>query len=264
VRFKYTAEQLDFLRDGYQRMDVSELTEAFNRQFGTSKSRVAIKSALSGNGFTCGRPTGGKKGTLRIWTKEQADFITEAYSRMPLDRVLVELNQRFSSSFTFTQLRAFTRNHGVLSGRTGRFHKGQPRTPGSGAKGPNRTSFKKGCMSGAAQHNYVPIGSFRVSKDGYLERKVTDDPSLAPARRWVGVHRLNWEAAHGPIPDGHCVCFIDGDPLNAELDNLVLLSRRELVWLNKTRLGAVPAELRPAAIATAKVVVRAKELESRA
>ena len=52
--------------------------------------------------------------------------------------------------------------------------------------------------------------------------------------------------------------------MNAELDNLVLLSRRELVYLNKTKLGAVPAELKPAAIATAKVFVRAKELEGTA
>lgn len=262
MRFKYTAKHIDFLRQGYQRMGITELTEAFNREFGTSKGKVAIKSTLSNHSITCGRPTGKPKGTLRLWTQEQADFIAEAYTRMTLDQVLVALNERFGTSFTFTQLRAFTRNHGVLSGRTGRFHKGQPRTPGSGAKGPNRTSFKKGCMSGAAQHNYVEIGSLRFSKDGYLERKVTDDQSLVPARRWVGVHRLNWEAAHGPIPEGHCVCFIDGNPLNAELSNLVLLSRRELVWLNKTRLGAVPAELKPAAIATAKVFVRAKELES--
>jgi len=62
------------------------------------------------------------------------------------------------------------------------------------------TQFKKGDRLGAAQHNYVPIGSLRVSKDGYLERKVTDDPSFVPNRRWVSVHRLVWEAAHGPVP----------------------------------------------------------------
>ena len=74
----------------------------------------------------------------------------------------------------------------------------------------HETRFKKGQMSGAAQHNYVPIGSLRVTKDGYLERKVTDDPSLVPTRRWVAVHRLVWEAAHGPIPHGHIVVFKRG------------------------------------------------------
>lgn len=72
------------------------------------------------------------------------------------------------------------------------------------------TRFKKGCMTGAAQHNYVPIGTLRVSKNGYLERKMTDDPNIYPARRWVAVHRLVWEAAHGQIPDGHIVVFRPG------------------------------------------------------
>ena len=72
------------------------------------------------------------------------------------------------------------------------------------------TQFKKGSMGGAAQHNYVPIGTLRVSKDGYLERKFTDNPALVPARRWVGVHRLVWEAANGPIPAGWVVRFKPG------------------------------------------------------
>lgn len=72
------------------------------------------------------------------------------------------------------------------------------------------TRFKKGQMSGAAQHNYAPIGSYRFNKDGHLERKVTDDPNLVPARRWTPVYRLVWEAENGPIPDGHLVRFKAG------------------------------------------------------
>lgn len=71
------------------------------------------------------------------------------------------------------------------------------------------TQFKKGAMAGAAQHNYVPVGSTRISKDGYLERKVTDDHPV-PARRWVAVHRLAWEAVNGPVPEGHAVVFLPG------------------------------------------------------
>jgi hypothetical protein len=67
-------------------------------------------------------------------------------------------------------------------------------------EGSKATQFKKGEMRGAAQHNYVPIGTLRVSKDGYLERKYTDDPTLAPTRRWVAVHRQVWEQTHGAIP----------------------------------------------------------------
>jgi hypothetical protein len=71
------------------------------------------------------------------------------------------------------------------------------------------TQFKKG-RPACESRNYVPIGSHRLSKDGYLERKVTDDPSMYPARRWVPVARIVWEAAHGPVAEGSMVVFRPG------------------------------------------------------
>jgi hypothetical protein len=108
---------------------------------------------------------------------------------------------------------------------------------GSTGHHPNcrRTQFKKGEMRGAAQHNYVPIGSERISKDGYLERKVNDDHPT-PARRWVGVHRLVWEAANGPVPRGHVVVFRPGcktaDAALITPDGLECISRAELARRN--------------------------------
>jgi hypothetical protein len=101
-----------------------------------------------------------------------------------------------------------------------------------------RTQFKPGRPASQAA-NYVPIGSYRMSKDGYLEQKVTDDPSIVPARRWIGVHRLVWEAAHGPVPPGHVVCFLSGRR-SAELDKITLdalelVSRAELARRNHPR-----------------------------
>lgn len=87
------------------------------------------------------------------------------------------------------------------------------------------TQFKKGRPPREAR-NYQPIGTLRINADGYLERKVTDDHPI-PARRWVGVHRLVWEAEHGPIPDGHIVRFRKG-MATAEPD-LITADRLELV-----------------------------------
>lgn len=126
---------------------------------------------------------------------------------------------------------------GNNAGAAYRFQKGQT-PPNKGLRRPGwapgrmaETQFKKGSMSGAAQHNYVPIGSLRVNADGYLERKTTDDPALVPARRWVAVHRLVWIAASGPVPDGHIVVFKPGmrtavlDEIT--LDKVELISRAE-------------------------------------
>jgi hypothetical protein len=71
------------------------------------------------------------------------------------------------------------------------------------------TQFKPGRPASEAR-NYLPIGSLRLCKDGHLTRKVTDDPSMFPALRWVAVHRLVWVAEHGPLPPGHIVAFKPG------------------------------------------------------
>jgi hypothetical protein len=100
------------------------------------------------------------------------------------------------------------------------------------------TRFKPGRPASAAR-NYRPIGSLRLSKDGILERKVTDDPAVYPARRWVAEHRLVWEAAHGLVPAGHLVRFKRGmrtvEPGEITLDRLELVSRAENMARNSVQ-----------------------------
>lgn len=97
------------------------------------------------------------------------------------------------------------------------------------------TQFKPGRPAHESR-NYVPIGTYRINHDGYLEQKTTDDRRLAPARRWVGVHRLVWEAANGPVPPGHAVVFRPGRR-TAELERITLaalelIPRAELMRRN--------------------------------
>lgn len=258
----YSQEQIDWVRANAAGKSRPEIAEAFNREFGQARTAAAMSSLLKNHGIRTGRKKGNPKGEYKLLTADQVKFIARNYRKVNINDLTTAVNATFGTSYRMTQLRAFVKNHGILSGRTGHFKPGQ--TWNAGTKGvmkPNRTSFKKGCMSGAAQHNYVPIGSTRVSKDGYLERKVTDDPDLYPARRWVPEHRLIWEAANGPIPPQHRVIFLDGDRSNLALENLVLVSYREHAYLNKTGLSAVPTELKPAAIAAGRLAVRAAVLE---
>lgn len=103
------------------------------------------------------------------------------------------------------------------------------------AEGSKATQFKPGRPAHEAA-NYLPIGSLRVCRDGYLERKVTDDPGIVPARRWVAVHRLVWEKEMGPIPPGHVVVFRRGMHTDVEaeitVDRIEAITRRELMARN--------------------------------
>jgi hypothetical protein len=111
--------------------------------------------------------------------------------------------------------------------------------PGITGHHPNtrRTQFKPG-RAPEANPNYVPIGSLRFSKDGYLERKVNDTHPV-PARRWVGVHRLVWEAAHGTIPARSIVVFKPGQRTANErditADRLECITRAENARRNHPR-----------------------------
>lgn len=106
------------------------------------------------------------------------------------------------------------------------------------------TRFKSG-RKPEESANYQPIGTLRLSKDGYLEQKVSDDQSIVPARRWNFVHRLVWERSNGPIPTGFMVVFKPGQfTNNVELltdDRLECISRadnarRNSMWAKNPEL----------------------------
>ncbi len=86
-------------------------------------------------------------------------------------------------------------------------------------------------------HTWRPIGSFRISKGGYLQRKETD--TGYPPRDWVSVHRSVWEAAHGPIPPKHLVVFRPGMRTNVleeiTVDRLECISMAENAQRNHPR-----------------------------
>lgn len=121
-------------------------------------------------------------------------------------------------------------------GKASRFRKGHVpankglRRPGWSPGRMKETWFRKGERRGVAVRLYKAIGTERVSKDGYLERKVND--ALPLQARWRAVHLLVWEAVHGRIPKGHALAFRNGNRRDIRLDNLQLITRRELMARN--------------------------------
>ena len=60
---------------------------------------------------------------------------------------------------------------------------------------------------------------------------------------WVKKHIAAWEAVNGKIPPGHKLLFADKNKLNCDLSNLILVTNRELFYLNKNGLISDNAEL---------------------
>ena len=103
-----------------------------------------------------------------------------------------------------------------------------------------RTQFK----GGSKPHNWVPVGSFRVTSQGVFEVKYSDRQG-SPSRRWKPVARAVWESAHGPVPDGMCIAFKPGRASTRleeiTLDALECLDRGEL--LRRNGIHAMATEL---------------------
>lgn len=181
-------------------------------------------------------------------------------------------NARFGRDVPAANLHALRKRKGWSTGRTGRFekgmvpaNKGRKCPPGQGGNHPNarRTQFKKGCRLGRASHRHKPIGTERISKDGYRERKVHD--GLPMQSRWQAVHVLEWEAVNGPIPAGHCLKCLDGNKQNTAPANWALIPRALMPRLNGGRTGkhlafdAAAPEVRPILMTVAKLDHEARE-----
>lgn len=124
------------------------------------------------------------------------------------------------------------------------------------------TQFKPGDRP----HTWKPVGTLRVNADGYLQRKCSD--TGYPPRDWVAIHRLVWEAAHGPVPAGHVVVFLPGrktvDEAAITLDAVECITRRQLMARNTVhRLPEALAQVVQLRGALVRQINRkAKELEA--
>ena len=98
------------------------------------------------------------------------------------------------------------------------------------------TQFKPGQKS----FNWMPIGSERHSKEGYLQRKLTD--TGVTRRDYVPVHHIIWKEAGRAIPKGFALTFKDGDKTNITLENLELVSRADL--MKRNTIHNLPEELK--------------------
>ncbi|PCI47170.1 MAG: HNH endonuclease [Alphaproteobacteria bacterium] len=153
---------------------------------------------------------------------------------------------------------ALCKRKGWLTGRTGRFVVGRP-PANKGKKMPfsansARTQFKKGHLGGKAKEKKKPIGTERITKDGYLEIKIHNNLPLQS--RWRAVHLIRWEDTNSPIPDGHCLKCLDGDRSNTDPNNWTCIPRALLPRLAgrwAVPYDAAPAELKPVILTVAKL-----------
>ena len=186
------------------------------------------------------------------WTPQQLRLLRELYPDLLGETVTREIGRPLESVYAKAAELGLRKSEAFLaSDRAGRIQRGK-HSPAMVA-----TQFRRGdspwnkglkglCYEGSKAtqfqqgqkpHTWMPIGSHRIAM-GNLERKVNDLPGGNHVR-WHPVHRLVWEAAHGPVPAGHIVVFRPGmhtAQLEAiTLDRIECITRAENAARNHPR-----------------------------
>lgn len=203
-----------------------------------------------------GRPKGSKdKKKQHKWTDEEKEYLASIVKGSTYEEITKQMNDKFEYNFSKEQIKGMMYRNKLTTGTVGYFKKGStPWNKGlKGYMGANKTSFKKGTIP----PQYRPVGSERITKDGYIEIKV-EDPN-----KWELKHRVIWEQHNGEIPKGYAIIFADGDKSNLDIDNLLLVSRKQLLFMNRNNLRSENKEFTKVGVNIANVMIKLSEIESK-
>jgi hypothetical protein len=200
----YTHEQIGWFKDNSSK-PYADLTAEFNSRFGASKSQKHIRAAIA-------RHCPESLHERFRFTPEQKRWIEEHIDGCPHKELAERFNERFGTQLSTSSMSRYASKHGLSNG-----------IPLGTSPGSRWQKFGPGHKTVDA---YCPVGFEQIESSAgqhpYVRVKVSEHPSV-----WRRKHCVVWEAANGPVPEGHRIEFLDGNPLNCELDNLQLVGLRQ-------------------------------------
>lgn len=185
------------------------------------------------------------------YTDEIIQFIKDNCPEFTDSYISEMIKEKWGITVTESSVKNAKMRYGIKSGvRRGVFPKGKTawnkgkkmQTKGRMAE----TQFKKG----STPFNHRPVGSERVTVDGYIEIKV------AEPNKWKHKSRVIWEKHNGKIPEGFTIFFLDRNKQNLELSNLIMISKAQNLILNKNRMITNNVEINKSATILANLIHR--------
>ena len=196
----------------------------------------------------------------KLFPSEIEEFIKNNYKGVPNQELADMINAKFRTSYSKTQIKTYKFKNKLNSGLTGRFEKGEipynkgKKMPAEVYEKCKATMFKKGDKPKTLRE----IGSERINKDGYIEVKVsTSGP-------WKLKHRMVYENYYNvKLQSNDIITFLDDNPLNCNIDNLVLIKRSTLSILNQnfSDIDINDPEIRALIINLAKSMDKVKKIK---
>lgn len=251
----YTDEQRKFFTDYVPGHTEIEIVKEFNRRFAADITISKVRAYKKNNGLKSGTYKGTPKGESKVFPKEITDFIiANNYGKTTIE-IMDIVNAEFKTDFKINQIKAFRKNHKLISGISGQYTRGH--VPWSKGKkglhfpGAEKTWFKKGQLP----LNHKEIGTEIIDNNGYHKIKI-GEPNV-----WKFKHIIVWEEHNGKVPEGCNIIFSDGNKDNCDISNLMCITRAENVIMNCQGLRSESAELTVTGLAIAKLKHRISEVQ---
>lgn len=183
-----------------------------------------------------------------LFPKEIYDYMMEHHSEYTYGTMMEYINSTYGTSYTRLQIKGFFKRNKIRS--NGKFdyvpwNKGMK----IGHTSEKQHFFQKGHLP----PGHKEIGSEVIRNTGYTMVKV------AEPNEWRFKHHLVWEEAHGPIPDGYRVIFLDGDKTNCDIGNLAAIPKEVDFKLIGHKLRFKNGELTKASINYIKLILAIDE-----
>jgi hypothetical protein len=198
---------------------------------------------------------------MRIkWTEEMIEYVRNIYPHYTNKEIAEMLKERYGITVRPMSLRNlhYKYKYDDKLVNVGCFKKGQeawnkdrPMSEETREKLKD-TWFK----DGHTPANTRLIGSTRIDKDGYVVIKTKE------TGRWTPYQRHIYEQAHGvKLDKDDLVLFADGNTRNFDVDNLVRITREELLYLNQEGLISSDQDITKAGVGVARLIAKIRERE---
>lgn len=189
------------------------------------------------------------------YSQEQIAFLENNITGRSFRELTVMFNARFGLNLSQRSIDSACDRRKLINGRDVRYKAGCKawnaglKCPGSGRNG--------WFLKGNKPWSCCCVGTEQVNPDDYVEIKIADP------NKWRTKHLVLWEAINGPLPPGHVIIFADSNRRNFDLENLLLLTKRELALMNRLRLISTDAEITKTQLNIARILLKCSERKKR-
>lgn len=187
---------------------------------------------------------------IDIWTEEQFDELRELYTTGVEMADMVQMLGKSRNQIAYkVQILGLKRPAGFMKklglkwgnsekARQNWFEKGHiPVNKGVKYTDADREKYKHTFFQpGHIPTNKKPVGSERYTEEGYVMIKTENG-------KWRLKNRVVWEQANGPVPNGYVVRHRNGDADDNSIENLYLVSRKDIILNENSVYAKYPEEL---------------------